>query len=223
MKKIIILLGIPGSGKGTQARLLAETYGYTHVSTGDLLRALDADQRANPEDRQMLKDMKEGKLVADALIYRLAFRAIDASLAQGKGVVLDGAIRSVMQAEAYQKFFDGHGLSGDVIVFEMKLSNDTAFKRLTKRKICSACGHIIPYAPDNEEKQRCEKCGGVLVVRADDTPETIAARLEKQGNQMLSPIIAYYESLSVLVSVDGERPIDVVDREVRNILETSHL
>ena len=105
MKKVIILLGIPGSGKGTQAKLLVQKYGYGHISTGDLLRALQADAKADAKDKQMLADMKAGKLVADELIYKLAFAEMEKYLNAGNGVVLDGAIRSVEQAKAYQQFF----------------------------------------------------------------------------------------------------------------------
>ena len=103
MKRIIILMGVPGSGKGTQARKLVQKYNYGHISTGDLLRALDNDENADKQDKQKLADMKAGKLVADDLIYKLAFAEMDKYLDAGQGVILDGAIRNVEQAKKYQE------------------------------------------------------------------------------------------------------------------------
>src|SRR3989338_3440124 len=123
MKKIIILLGVPGSGKGTQAKRLCERYGYAHISTGDLLRKLEQDPRADVEDKQKLTAMRAGKLVSDDLIYKLVFREIQTSMSQGKGVVLDGAIRSVEQAKTYQTFFVEQGWDDEVLAIEIALSD----------------------------------------------------------------------------------------------------
>lgn len=211
-------MGIPGSGKGTQARLLSERYGYGHISTGDLLRRLDTDPAASAEDKAMLLDMKQGNLVADTLIYRLAFREILSYLKQGNGVILDGAIRSVDQAKAYHTFFEEQGIVSDVLVIDIALSNDIGYKRMTKRKVCGGCGDILPYTPENEEKEVCDKCGGALTVRSDDTPDIIEKRLREQGNEKLAPILAYYDTLGMLVHVDGSQHITAVDEDVEKIL-----
>jgi adenylate kinase len=219
MKKIIILLGIPGSGKGTQARKLSTAYGYGHISTGDLLRALDADPNADPKDKEMLEAMKRGDLVADELIYKLAFREIETYVDKGDGVVLDGAIRNVEQAKRYQDFFASKGLENDVIVIDILLDDETAWKRMTKRKVCEDCGHIIPYSVDNELKKTCSECGGRLTIRKDDNPETIKKRLKEQGNDALRPILDFYRGLGILETVDGSQSIDKVDEDVTSILE----
>lgn len=221
MKQIIILLGVPGSGKGTQARLLVDRYDYGHISTGDLLRALAEDDAADPADKQMLQDMKEGKLVADTLIFKLAFAVMEKYFAEGCGVVLDGAIRSVEQAKAYQNFFKEKGKEKDVIAVEMKLDDETSFLRLSKRKVCESCGNIIPYSPDNDAKTICDQCGGNLVVREDDNPETIRKRIEEQGNNRLAPIVSYYEDLGLLYRVDGSKAIPDVDDQIEDILHLS--
>ena len=213
-------MGVPGSGKGTQARKLVQKYNYGHISTGDLLRALDKDENADPTDKQKLADMKAGKLVADDLIYKLAFAEMDKYLDAGQGVILDGAIRNVEQAKKYQAYFKKKGLRDEVIVLEISLSDETSFNRLTKRKICPICGFILPYSPDNENKVKCPECEGELIVRSDDNPETAKQRIAEQGNVAIQPILNYYNDLALLKTVDGEMSIDEVDGEIINILES---
>ncbi len=218
-------MGVPGSGKGTQAKKIAEKYGYGHISTGDLLRALDADANGDAEDRQKLAEMKSGKLVSDELIYKLAFKEMNKYLDSGSpkgapsgGVVLDGAIRNVEQAKKYQEYFVSKNLQDEVVVLEIKLSDETSFNRLTKRKLCKSCGYIIPYSPENEKKTTCEKCGGELYVRSDDNPETARKRVAEQGNSAIGPILDFYSALDTLVSVDGEPPIVEVENEIEEKL-----
>lgn len=219
MKKIIILLGVPGSGKGTQAKLLASRYGYAHISTGDLLRALIGRRDLDMELSNALKAVKSGNLVDSKIIYRFVFEEIEKYINIGNGVVLDGAIRTVEQASEYQKFFKEKGIDNEVIVIELALEDELSMKRLTKRKVCEVCGYIIPYSIDNEKKTECEKCGGKLVVRTDDTFEIIQKRIQEQGNVALQPISTYYKALGILNVVDGSQSILDVDAKVISILE----
>ena len=217
-KKIIILLGVPGSGKGTQARLLARDLGMVQISTGDLLRALETDLNADAADLQKLSEMKAGRLVADELIYKLAFAEIEKNISAGKTVVLDGAIRSVAQAKAYDEFFAQKGWVSEVMALELTMSDELSLARLTKRRVCKACGHIMPYSPENELLTACPDCGGELVVRSDDNEATILKRITEQGNVKLRPVADYYAETGHLIQVDGSRDIAVVDMEVRGIL-----
>ncbi|MFA6485949.1 MAG: nucleoside monophosphate kinase [Candidatus Magasanikbacteria bacterium] len=218
MKKIIIFLGPPGSGKGTQAKKIAKKFDFGHISTGDLLRHLANDPHADPTDKQKLIEMKSGKLVSDDLIYKLAFREIEKYLSAGKGVVLDGAIRSVAQAKKYQEFFISKNLTDEVAV-EIALSDEEAFNRLTKRRVCAGCGEIIPYLPSTRSLTSCPKCGGELKVRKDDEPAVIKQRIVDQGNAALAPILKYYENLGMLKKVDGAAPIDEVEEKITHALK----
>lgn len=219
MKKIIILLGIPGSGKGTQAKRLAAKFGYGHISTGDLLRAFEKDSHASVEDKKLLVEMKEGKLVPDHLIYRLAFKTMGEYFATGTGVVLDGAIRTENQARGFADYFESNGLRDEVVAVEIKLTDEDGVVRITKRKICEKCGFIVPYSPSNDALTTCEKCGGKLIQRTDDNPETIAQRMREQGNEAIASIREYYQRQNLLVEVDGNQGIDEVEKEVVKVIE----
>jgi adenylate kinase len=194
MKKIIILLGIPGSGKGTQAKMLCEAYGYGHISTGDLLRAIDADPDAASEHKELLSNMKAGKLVSDEFIYEIAFAAIKKNFKAGKGVVLDGAIRTVAQADRYQTFFAEQGVADSIITIEIALDDATATARIMGRAVTS---------------------GGA---RADDKPELIVKRMQEQGNTAITPIREYYRELGVLETVDGTMDIESVKYAIAKII-----
>lgn len=190
-------MGIPGSGKGTQAKKIAEKYGYAHISTGDLLRAL-AERRdvTDPELLGAIADMKAGKLVKDEVVYKLSFEAIEKALTAGMGIVLDGAIRNVEQTERYQKFFDEKGLSDAVVMIEIAIDDEISFDRM----------HIRLKAS--------------VESRPDDTPALLRARLTEQGNMALQPILSYYGSIGGLLRrVDGRQTIDEVNEDVMKILE----
>jgi len=218
MKKIIILLGVPGSGKGTQAKLIAKKYNYAHISTGDLLRRLENDIEADPNDKKMLVEMKAGKLVADDLIYKLAFREMEKFFSNNQGIVLDGAIRSIEQAKRYQEFFIQKKMADEVLVIEVALTDKESFNRLTKRRVCNSCGEIVPWLPTTIDLVVCPKCGGELKPRQDDDPKVAKKRIKEQGNSAIKSILKYYQTLNVLKKVDGMKSIEEVESEIEKTL-----
>ena len=131
--------------------------------------------------------MNAGGVVSDDFIYRLSFKEIKACLDRGKGVVLDGAIRNVAQAEKYQEFFTEQGVAGDVVAIEFSMSDEASFERLASRL-----------------------ADGSGAGRADDTPEVLRERLKHQGNAALRPIAEYYKKRGALLSISGEKSIDEV-------------
>ncbi len=193
--KVIILLGAPGSGKGTQAVKLAERYNFGHISTGDLLRAADGSAATSDEDQHKIDQMKSGNLVADDLIFKLAFAEIEKNFSEGKGVVLDGAIRNIPQAQAYEEFFFEQGVAAAVIAVEVAISDETSLERLIGR---------------------AEQSGGA---RADDKEEIMRKRIADQGNEAIKPIREYYENLGILQQIDGEPSIDEVEEAIIAVLE----
>ncbi|MEK7213321.1 MAG: nucleoside monophosphate kinase [Patescibacteria group bacterium] len=218
MPKILIFIGPPGSGKGTQAKKFAGKLNYGHISTGDLLRALASDNDIAPDEKAAIEEMKEGKLVPDWLIYRLVFREIEKYLAKGQGVVLDGAIRNLEQAKEYQKFFEDKNLGQEVLAVEISLTDDESFNRLTKRRMCESCGEIIPWLASTKNLTVCPKCNGRLITRPDDEEKVIKERIIEQGNTALKPILDYYLALKILKRVDGMKDIDGVEKEIERAL-----
>lgn len=216
MRKIVIMIGPPGSGKGTQAKKIAAKYGYAHLSTGDMLRALASQPRLNADEQEAVEKIQTGQLVSDDLIYRLVFDRIENQVSAGGGVVLDGVPRNLEQAEKLQEFFEAKNFAGEVVVLEIGLSDEEAFKRLASRRVCSACGEIIPATMALVSV--CPKCSGKLVVRADDNEEVVKQRIEKQGNKALAPIVDFYKKLNVLASIDGSQTIEDVERNIGQIL-----
>lgn len=194
MKSIIILMGIPGSGKGTQAKKIMEKFNYGHVSTGDLLRNLDKDKLNEQEYNEIKKFMDQGDVVPDEYIFKLAFPKIKEVLDKKDGIVLDGAIRTLEQAQEYQEFFKENNLEGEVLTIEIQLDEEEAVERLVKR------------GEDAEEK------------RSDDDIEIIKKRMENQGNNAIKPILDYYDSNDLLERVNGSGNIDEVEEEIEQVI-----
>ncbi|MCF6276797.1 MAG: nucleoside monophosphate kinase [Candidatus Magasanikbacteria bacterium] len=191
MKKIIILLGIPGSGKGTQAKLIAENYSYTHISTGNLFRAILADENADGKIVKAVEGIKDGKMVADEIVYKLAFAEIEKKMNESDGVVLDGAIRNLEQAEAYDRFFKEKGWQNDIMAVEIELTDEIATERLLKRH----------------------------EGREDDKKDVILKRMEDQGNAKIRPIVNYYKKIDILKVVDGSKNIEEVTKSINKVLK----
>lgn len=218
MKKIIIMIGPPGSGKGTQAKKIAEKYNYRHISTGDLLRALALQPQLNATEKEAVAQMKAGNLVSDNLIYKLVFDKIEADIAAGRGVVLDGAIRNLEQANGFQKFFAKKKLEDEILALEIYLSDEDSFNRLTKRRACSVCGEIVPWLSEFKKIKKCPKCGGELQIRQDDDVKIVKERIAKQGNNALAPLINFYQELGVLKKIDGNQTIEDVENDIGKVL-----
>ena len=218
MKKVIILLGVPGSGKGTQARKIAMRNNYEHISTGELCRTRALEKDVTEGERADLALMKEGRLVSDEIVFPLAFAAMEQAWGERDGIVLDGAPRNVAQAEKLTGYFAERNLQNEIAVIEIKLSDKSSFERMTKRKVCAKCKYILPYSPQNEKITLCPQCGSELMIRPDDNPETVQKRIQEQGNSVVGPIAQYYAERGSLNSIDGELPIAQVEEKIKKIL-----
>jgi adenylate kinase len=210
----LILLGAPGTGKGTQAQILVKKRGWLHVSSGDILRA--AIRMDTQMGRQAKAYMDKGELVPDELIIRIILERI--SRPDGdKGVILDGFPRTVPQARALEMALGRQGDRIDLAV-SIKVPEDELVRRLSGRWVCRRCAAIYqesskpPTVPG-----RCDNCGGELIQRDDDRAETVRARLDKQKPPQ--ELLDYFRVLGIFAEVDGEKPLDAVTEDIAKIID----
>lgn len=211
----IVMLGAPGAGKGTQAKMISEKYGIPHISTGDILRANIKD---NTELGQKAKEyMDKGLLVPDELVVDLVVDRLSKDDAK-KGYILDGFPRTIPQAEALTEALAKIGEKLDYAI-DVDVPDENIVKRMSGRRACVGCGgtyHIV-YNPTKVEGV-CDACGGELVLRDDDKPETVQQRLSVYHEQT-QPLINYYTKEGILKEVDGTVALDEVFAAIVKILE----
>ena len=208
----IIMLGAPGAGKGTQAKKIAAKYGIPHISTGDIFRA---NIKNGTELGNKAKTyMDQGLLVPDELTCDLVVDRIQQEDAR-EGYVLDGFPRTIPQAECLTEALNKLGSKIDYAI-DVDVPDDNIVKRMGGRRACVKCG--ATYHVDNHKEATCDTCGGELIQRTDDAPETVANRLRVYHEQT-SPLIDFYQAKGVLKSVDGTRSIDDVFAGICAILD----
>ena len=202
----IVMLGAPGSGKGTQAKNLQNEFGLPQISTGDLLRQAVADR--TPLGLRAKSAMDAGNLVSDDVVLGMIRERISRKDA-GKGFILDGYPRNLQQAKDLAAVFGDLGLALDAAVL-MNVSTDLLMKRLTGRRTCSNTGKLLNiYFSPKADLDDCVRNGGQLVQRDDDNEKTIAKRLEVYAEQT-EPLIAYYREAGLLRIVTAEGPVEAV-------------
>lgn len=211
----LVFFGAPGVGKGTQAQRLAVEERIPQVSTGEILR--ESVKQGTPLGLQAKGFMESGKLVPDDVVIGLAREKLT-SPECSRGYILDGFPRTVAQAEALDRMFQETGNPGLDHVVSFDVPNAEIIQRLSGRRSCPVCQTVYHVEHDPPKKEgRCNKCGGALVQRADDKPETVEARL-KVFDQQTSPLVAYYQTRGLLRRVDSTGDINEVYRRLRKLL-----
>ena len=206
----IIFLGAPGAGKGTQAANVAQELNLVHIASGDLFR--QALEQRTELGIQAKSYMEKGMLVPDEITTRMVLERISA-LECEPGVILDGFPRNLQQAKALDKALAETAESIDKVVY-IKVSEEELLNRLSGRWICRDCQtpyHAISSPPKVGGK--CDKCGGELYQRPDDTVETVKKRLQVYFAQT-APLIDYYTQAGKLLEIDGEGSVDEVSRRI---------
>ncbi|MEJ2232958.1 MAG: adenylate kinase [Syntrophobacterales bacterium] len=210
----IILLGPPGAGKGTQAKMLVEKYQIPQISTGDILRA--AVKEGSPLGKEAKACMDKGELVPDSVVIGIVEERIQQSDC-ANGYMLDGFPRTVPQAEALDGMLKNLSSQIDHVV-SIEVANEELVGRLTGRRTCRDCGagfHVMFDPPEKEGV--CDKCGGELYQRDDDNVETVTSRLEVYESQTL-PLIDYYTAKGKIRPIDGVGDIKEIFGRVTQVL-----
>ncbi|MEL3973448.1 adenylate kinase [Rossellomorea oryzaecorticis] len=210
----IVLMGLPGAGKGTQAEKIVEKYGIPHISTGDMFRAAIKD--GTELGLKAKSFMDNGDLVPDEVTIGIVRERLSKEDC-GKGFLLDGFPRTVAQAEALENILTDLGKKMNYVI-NIDVDKDILMGRLTGRRICKECGatyHLV-FNPPKEEGV-CDRCGGELYQRADDNEETVQNRLDVNIKQT-QPLLAYYEDKGYLKNIDGQQDIDKVFADIDVLL-----
>ena len=206
----LILLGAPGAGKGTQAERLCKELNIPTISTGNILRA--AIKNGTPTGMKAKSFMDAGQLVPDEVIIGIITeRLAEADCANG--YILDGVPRTIAQAEAMEKA----GITFDAVV-SIEISDETIMERMSGRRVCESCGasyHLVAVPPRQEGV--CDNCGGALVQRKDDAPETVKARLEVYHRET-EPLKAFYAQRGLLKSVENQPSVEATTDAIMRVL-----
>ncbi|HTE20874.1 MAG TPA: nucleoside monophosphate kinase [Armatimonadota bacterium] len=208
MRKYVIM-GVPGSGKGTQAGLLKEEYGLVHISVGDIFRwNIQSHTKLGARIQRIVAD---GELVPDEIVEEVVRERLDRH-DWNHGFILDGFPRSHRQAEFFLESYDIEA------VILVEVPDEVVFERILARRLCSKCGldyNLIQHRPAVADK--CDVCGGALVTRPDDTPDAIRERLEDYHTQT-RPVLELFRRKELIVVADGTQPPAQVQAEIRRQL-----
>ncbi|MBM2657141.1 MULTISPECIES: adenylate kinase [Staphylococcus] len=211
----IILMGLPGAGKGTQASEIVKKFPIPHISTGDMFRKAIKDETDLGKEAKSYMD--RGELVPDEVTVGIVKDRISEDDAK-KGFLLDGFPRTIEQAEALSNIMQELDRKIDAVI-NIEVPEEELMNRLTGRRICEKCGttyHLVFNPPKVDGI--CDLDGGKLYQREDDNPETVANRLNVNVKQS-KPILEFYDNKNVLKNIDGSRDINVVTQDVIDILE----
>lgn len=211
----LILMGLPGAGKGTQAEKINEKYQIPHISTGDMFRL--AIKEGTELGKQAKAYMDQGDLVPDEVTIGIVKERLSKDDCKN-GFLLDGFPRTIAQAEALQSLLSDMKESIDCVL-HVDVPEEKLVERLTGRRICPTCGatYHVMYNPPKEEGI-CDKDGAALIQREDDQPETVKTRLNVNIKQA-QPLLDFYQEKGYLVSVDGDQPIDKVFEDIQSKVE----
>ncbi len=212
----IILIGPPGAGKGTQAKILVEKHNMVQLSTGDMLRAAKAS--GSPLGKEVAELMDNGKLVSDEIVTRLIAEALDAAKDSG-GVIFDGYPRTLVQADSLGELLEEKGMELDQVI-EIRVDDEILVERVSGRFTCGNCGAVYhDKTHPLKDGEHCDVCGSTeMKRRPDDNAEALRTRLLAYYKET-SPLIGYYYAKKKLVSVDGLAEIDQVSASINKALK----
>lgn len=206
----LIILGAPGSGKGTQAQLLAKKMGLFHLEMGDICRDLAAQK--NPLGKEVASFINQGELVPDRIIVKILRGFLNQKNLK-KGILFDGFPRKLAQAKILEDELKKWQSQIEKVIL-LKISYQESLRRLSARRVCPHCDrnyNLITMPP--KKSGVCDQCGVSLIVRADESKEAIKQRLALYQKETL-PVTEYYRGKGILLEVDGERPVEVIYKDI---------
>ena len=214
----LVLMGLPGAGKGTQAEKIVEKYGIPHISTGDMFRA--AIKESTELGLQAKSFMDQGNLVPDEVTIGIVRERLSKEDC-AEGFLLDGFPRTVAQAEELESILSDLNKKIDYVI-NIDVDQEFLMERLTGRRICKSCGstyHLVFNPPAKDDV--CDRCGGELYQRADDNAETVQNRLEVNQKQT-KPLLDFYEGKGYLRNINGQQDIRRVFDDLDQLLRSLH-
>lgn len=214
MNKNIIILGPPGSGKGTQAKDVAKKFGYIYFGTGDLMREEASKDTEFGKIFQAVWDKGDGGLVDNKIVNDFVATKIK-EMGVKKTFVFDGMPRTLAQVKLLEDIFGKE--KEKFIVININVTDENLIERMQTRRVCGSCSKIF-FRPADNNITKCDKCGGQLLQRQEDQPEVIRKRLAVYKEET-QPVIDYYAKKGNLVNINGEPPIEVVKAEINEKLK----
>jgi len=209
---IIIFLGPPGSGKGTQAQRLAQIYQIPHISTGDIFR--EHIKHSTSIGKKVREVIQAGQLISDGMVLEMIEERIKLNDCKN-GFVLDGFPRTVVQAEEFFKFFDAQAM---ILVLCLEVADELIIERAEGRLVCKQCSAIYNKEAPPAIEGICDKCQGEVYRRPDDKPEVVKERLEVYHSQT-QPLVQYFDEKKILTSFEGDQPRDAVHAELKKYID----
>jgi adenylate kinase len=211
----IIMLGPPGAGKGTQARMMSEALKFPHISTGDMLR--EALKNQTELGKKAKAFMESGGLVPDELVDAIVAERLKREDCD-QGFILDGYPRTIAQAQSLRALFDKDGTN--ILTLGVEVADSVLIKRLSSRWTCPRCSKMFNANLDpSKVNGKCDECGTALVQRKDDTAEVIAERLEVY-HKTTKPLIRYYQEQNAYIEVDGDRAVDKIFDSIIGVVKS---
>ena len=217
-KMIIVLLGRPGSGKGTQAKLLMKKFELEYFGSGDALR-----KRRKIKDftsKKLFEVMTKGELVPSFIVSNLWIAKLEdyCKRQRLRGAILDGIPRRVIEAEFLDEALNWYGWQKQAKIFLIDISKKESFHRLTKRRMCTKCGRLIPWLGEFKKIKVCDKCGSKLITRRDDSRQAIQKRLSEFEKEV-KKVIRRYQKQGKLIKINGEQSIENVFKDILKTLK----
>lgn len=207
----ILLIGAPGSGKGSLSELLINNDNFKHISTGNLFRAI-LSQDDSKQAQEINQYIKNGKLVPDSITNQIAKDAILELTQNNQSFILDGYPRSIAQANELASYLDLD------YVFYLNINDDLLIKRLTGRRMCPGCGGIYNiYLKPSKNNNKCENCDKELIQRSDDVLEVVQSRIDTYNQQTLA-LVDYYQKQNKLIHINADRAVDDIYKEIKKHL-----